>query len=745
MTDNDQIKPELIEIIPTGDSSRSLWNPTIGTETDSLLDNLNVPADSKKVMTNEAVNILSRCIGPKSNPATETGLAVGYVQSGKTMSFTTVAALARDNDYPLIIVIAGTSIPLYNQSVSRIRHDLRFDSRTDRKWQLFTNPRLQDRRVVAIKDTLINWHDPMIRPEERQTVLIMVMKNHTHLNNLIKVLQNLGINWSNIPTLIIDDEADQASLNTLVKKGTESTTYKCITGIRNLLPHHTFLQYTATPQGPLLINIINVLSPKFAEVLTPGKEYVGGKDFFVDFPNLVERIPASDLPNISTQDPPDSLKKAMSIFFLGVASARLIGDGGKNRSMMVHPSIRRLKHNQFYEWVMQIKEHWKKTLLLPDNDPDKVDIIDELKLAYDDLAGTVKKLPPFDKLLKYLPSTIGMTQVEEINTSKGKTPLIDWSSSYAYILVGGQAMDRGFTVEGLTVTYMPRGVGVGNADTIQQRARFLGYKRSYLGYCRIFIDQPTMQAFKDYIEHEEDIRSQLIEHKNSGKPLTEWKRVFLMPRQLRPTRKNIIDIDYLQDNFSDEWFYPRSPHDLKEAAEENKKIISKFLSKIKFHKDTGSKERTVIQQHMINESVPLSEAHKNLLSIFRVSQPDDSHKYIGLLLQVRNFLEENPDEKCSIYLMSCSSQDKGWLIRDRSVNDADEIVNLFQGPHPDSKGEIYPGDRNIGNQDNLIVQIHRLNLIKGTKTVGEDIYNIAVWIPQKMATPWLIQQQNNKS
>ena len=65
---------------------------------------------------------------------------------------------------------------------------------------------------------------------------------------------------------------------------------------------------------------------------------------------------------------------------------------------------------------------------------------------------------------------------------------IHWRRNYSWILVGGQVLDRGFTVEGLTVTYMPRGPGVGNADTIQQRARFLGYKRSYLGYCRVFLE-----------------------------------------------------------------------------------------------------------------------------------------------------------------------------------------------------------------------------------------------------------------
>ena len=77
-------------------------------------------------------------------------------------------------------------------------------------------------------------------------------------------------------------------------------------------------------------------------------------------------------------------------------------------------------------------------------------------------------------------------------------------------------MDRGFTVEGLTVTYMPRSVGVGNADTIQQRARFFGYKQSYLGYCRVYLDEDARDAYIDYVEHEEDMRRRLAEHQESG-------------------------------------------------------------------------------------------------------------------------------------------------------------------------------------------------------------------------------------
>ena len=113
------------------------------------------------------------------------------------------------------------------------------------------------------------------------------------------------------------------------------------------------------------------------------------------------------------------------------------------------------------------------------------------------------------------------TRVLEVNARVRRTPPVDWRGAYGWILVGGQAMDRGFTVEGLTVTYMPRGIGVGNADTVQQRARFFGYKRSYLGYCRLYLEQRTLSAFQSYVEHEEDIRRQLEAIQQANRPLNE--------------------------------------------------------------------------------------------------------------------------------------------------------------------------------------------------------------------------------
>ena len=440
-----------------------------------------------KTIKTEAISVLARCVPPQTPPRQETGLVVGYVQSGKTLSFTTVAALARDNGYQMIIVIAGTSVNLLNQSTERLEKDLDLGTRSNRRWKHFQNPKVSDGDHTKIENALVDWRDSTVEPWECQTVLITIMKHHGHLENLTDVLSRIG--FSEFPALIIDDEGDQASLNTMVQEeGEASTTYQRILSLRECLQHHTLLQYTATPQAPLLINLIDVLSPNFAKVLSPGTGYRGGKAFFRDAPNQICTIPDNEIPtgDLVINEPPESLLEAMRIFFLGVAAGGILDRNNGNRSMMIHPSHETIEHRQYLYWVEQIMNHWRETLK-PEADPtDRLDLLEEFGNSYENLQETVINLPSFEKLSARLPRSIRITQPLEINSTSGATPTADWANTYAHILVGGQAMDRGFTVEGLTVTYMPRGRGSGNADTIQQRARFFGYKENDFGYCRVF-------------------------------------------------------------------------------------------------------------------------------------------------------------------------------------------------------------------------------------------------------------------
>lgn len=735
--------PIIVEPKPNPEDAPASWVPVVGVEAVEFLETV-VPAASQPAVRDSAVTILAKAVEPTAQVGQETGLIVGYVQSGKTMSFEAVATLARDNGYQIVIILAGTSIPLLDQSTARIRRDLRLDEPgRARRWIRFQNPDSGDATIQAVRNALEDWKDPNTPEEYKKTVLITVLKHHSRLRNLTNLVRSVGM--QGVPVLIIDDEADQVSLNTEVAQGRESTTYGRLMALRQALPLHTYLQYTATPQAPLLVSIIDSLSPNFVHVLDPGAQYVGGRDFFGGTA-YVRVIPSQEVPtnNNPLSEPPDSLLAALRVFMIGVAVGLPEGRNTGNRSMLVHPSHRTVQHQEYYSWVRDIFEEWRRILSLPASDPDQQELIEDFRTAYDDLSGTVPSgLPPFDELVPSLRFAFRNTQVLEINARRGRTPEVDWRSSYGWILVGGQAMDRGFTVEGLTVTYMPRGIGVGNADTVQQRARFFGYKRPYLGYCRLYLEQGTLTAFQSYVEHEEDIRSQLQQFQDTGRSLNEWKRAFVLSPALRPCRDNVLEFDYMHGRFSNDWIAPRIVVASDQVVQSNRAVVNGFASSLTFVDDEGHPDRTSIQRHQICESVPLRTAIEKLLVRLRITGTTDSQRNTGLLLQLSKALEDNPDELCTVYRMSSNER------RQRGVDEDGEVTNLFQGEAPvqprERRGEVYPGDRAIRQDDTVTIQIHTLDLMRDNAVVAQDVPVIAVWVPARLARGWINQIQPDQA
>lgn len=734
---------ETVEIEHASTSPKMKWMPVVKQETLDLLDHLKLNEKSREAVLSQAVSVLGRCVPPQLETGSDTGLVVGYVQSGKTLSFTTVAALARDNGYQLIIVIAGTSISLLRQSTERLTRDLRLGTRNDRKWlPMESRKKVSAADKVSIRDTLSEWRDESVPASQRRTVLVTVMKHHQHLERVIELLSST--NLKGIKVLVIDDEADQASLNAAVRKKKETTTYRKLKALRQKLPHQTFLQYTATPQAPLLINIIDVLSPNFAEVLTPGPEYVGGKDFFQDNSQLVKVIPSDELPiSGPLEGPPESLLKGMQIFFVGVAAGYKLEEGRGNRSMMVHPSQHRAGHDEYYSWIWETTENWKAILNPQTGDPnDRKELLEEFQEAYIDLAQTVLDLPSFEDLVPYLHHAVRRTKVEVVNAEKGATPEVKWSDTYAHILIGGQSMDRGFTVEGLTVTYMPRSLGVGNADTMQQRARFFGYKRKYLGYCRIFLEPATIDAYSKYVVHEEDVRTRLLAHSTTGEPLSEWKRAFLLNRNLKPTRQNVLDLDYMRASAKSEWYTPSAPHASEDAVAVNREVVTSFISKITLEADSGSPKRTEPQIHRVAHNLKLQFVIEELLVNLRFTDAADSQEFLFVQLLIQEQLERNPETTCSVYYMSSGNP------RKRSVGKRGTIKNLYQGAYPvnppELRGTIYPGDQEIrAPGDGITIQIHTLKVTdeENENTVINNVPTVAVYIPAGLSHDLLVQDQ----
>lgn len=729
------------------------WDPIFGEESDKLLNGIfEDDSESIEKVREETTRIMRLCGNPEEGENSDTGLVFGYVQSGKTLSFTTLAAMAHDNDYQMVIVIAGVSTNLVNQSYERLQKDLRINQGFKRKWAILNNledPRKNPQMSNTIRRELANWRNPKTPQDLRKTILITVLKNTKRLLHLISTLKKLDLR--NVATLIIDDEGDQASLNTKAssnakkaKKGETlselemSTIYRRILELKSILPHHTFIQYTATPQAPLFINLMDNLSPNFIQLLTPGEKYTGGKEFFLDNSFIVRRIPPIDLDSdkYQTGEVPESLLEALRFFFLGVAAGNLLGDtegNPRNRSMMIHPSRLIDGHKEYIGWVRNIKGQWAKLLIDRDEDDEsRVKLINEFRETYLDLERNLNPIPGFEDLLNDLGYQISNTAVQELNSQSGS--LVTWNSNYSYILVGGQAMDRGFTVEGLTVTYMPRGKGVGNADTLQQRARFFGYKKDYLGYCRVYLDDENIHLFKEYVEHEEDIRKKIAQNNLSGLHLDAMKRQFVLSKMFEITRKNVLSDQIEKKSYGNRWVSIKAPHDKDFIITHNRTIRDSFvkLNMQSFKEDIGHIKRTSEQVHL-EAKLSLRSVYDEFLSKLIFTRQSDSGEFTGLRVFLELYLQKSPSENCKVVLM------KKGVPRERSLNKKEEILNLFQGKNPKSGEEIYPGDIKIKEPELVSIQIHTLN-IKGTEY--RNVVTIVVWIPERMSKS-LVQKKSN--
>lgn len=732
---------ETIEIQNQG--SNDEWQPFVGEETNALLISKGFINSDRSLNTggerilDETYRIMQVCGNPHDATNNETGIVIGYVQSGKTLSFTTLTALARDNNYQIVIVIAGVSTNLVNQSTQRLTEDLRLNTRFDRKWTLLQNPN-SNQEVETIETTLAQWADPTFPQDRCRTLLITVMKNASHLNNLVNIIS--GQNLAGVPTLIIDDEGDQASLNTRARwaarqnidiesltENQVSTIYRRINALRNIFPHHTFLQYTATPQANLFINIMDRLSPNFIKLLTPGSDYTGGIDFFRNNPNLISEIPPNEIPN--TNNPlfeiPESLKSAVRIFFLGVVAGEM-QNNHRNRTMLVHPSRLQGDHNEFTNWIRNTCNSWQRLLSGNDNE-DKRELLDEFRTSYNQLSMTVPDLPSFETLTANdLIHALRYTQIVEVNSRNGVTPQIPWNDFYSWILVGGQSMDRGFTVEGLTVTYMPRNIGTGNVDTIQQRARFYGYKRGYLGFCRVFLDQVTIDAYNFIVEHEEDVRNRLLEFHLNDRHLNDFDRVAVLNQMLNLTRRNIIYDDLDRDTFGNDWFRIRAPHDTVEFIEFNRQITLDFINSFSevFIEDSGDKRRTVDQRNLVAR-LPLKDCFENLLLRLKFTRETDSVSYSSLRSIIQQYSDEYPDEECLIYLMSANST-LDWHSGIRKLDRNDEINPLFQGSNINTG---FLGAKEIKEPNLVSIQLYLLDF---RTTDFNNVLLPAIWIPEHM-------------
>lgn len=709
-----------------------------------LVDQQVIPASGRETLVEESVAILRGCMelersvprGSKER-AVHTALVCGYVQSGKTVSIEMVSALGKDNGYRIIVLLAGVTTNLVGQSVGRMEHLRAGAGAYD--WVMLTNPREGERS--QLESPLQEWRHQDQDPDDSRTVLITVMKNVSHLRPLAKLLKSLSLRG--IPALIFDDEADQASLNTRPRDPHPSPVYGAIEELREALPNHTLLQYTATPQAPLLISRIDSLSADFAELVSPGEGYAGGHMFFKQRPELVETIPGVDIfdyPNLP-HEAPQSLIAALQIFFVGVAARLVQGSptGSQNRSMLIHPHQRREVHNAYLKWVRPFQSDWVQTLSRP-TDPDRAALLAEFEKAHCDLARTVNDLPPFTEIAKHLAAAVGRSIPTLVNSDNGRE--IPWANHYAHILVGGEKLSRGYTVKGLTVTYMPRSPGGWTADTLQQRARFFGYHAKpvggYLDYCRIYLHKEVRDAYEAYIAHEEDMREQIRHHR--GKSLKDLKRTFFLDSQLRATRRNVLLQLYKRPLFKAGWFEQKAPHAAPDGGAQNAKLIDGLSKGLTLEADESHRHQYA--------DVVLLDVLERLLVPFACPDDRDETPMSAIRLILGNEALRVDAPPCRVIFIDRLESE----LRERTVRGG--TIDLLQGrSSSQKKSERYPGDRHlkINEDDRVTIQIHNIRILTSVrgysgkpakKAAPTGTPALAIYLPKHVIKDVIVQKNN---
>ncbi|MFF0395355.1 Z1 domain-containing protein [Streptomyces sp. NPDC005248] len=519
------------------------------------------------------------------------GLVVGYVQSGKTANFTGVTAKAIDAGYRLVIVLGGTLNLLRGQTQRRLDMELigqenilrgadpsdadalvGIDYQDDEDWPAkfvshggrpsalgaFDIERLTTRDddyksllngIRALEFEKQARTQPLYAPANLHHAAARVMvvkKNKSVLAKLIKDLKKIGPILSELPALIIDDESDQASVNTTDPKKWEdgkvarTAINSQISQLLGLLPRAQYVGYTATPFANVFVD------PGDGEDIFP-------RDFLISLPRPTGYMGVQDFHDLETEgtaeethvrgiydNTGDRLQEAMDAFVLTGALKLYREDHGvpegpfRHHTMLVHESVRMAEHAAL---ALRINSMWHQAAYTGQDGHARLAAIlaDDFQRFADDGLPTPAS---YDELKPYVFEARRL-----INSGGGPVIVVNGDTERDYaqpdldfdrtprvwkILVGGTKLSRGFTVEGLTVTYYRRKTQ--QADTLMQMGRWFGFRPGYRDLVRLYIgrEEPMgksktvdlYEAFEAICRDEETFRAQLTRYAAlvDGKP-----------------------------------------------------------------------------------------------------------------------------------------------------------------------------------------------------------------------------------
>jgi hypothetical protein len=568
--------------------------------------------------------ITDRIVGQLAPPNTAQfdirGLVLGFVQSGKTANFTALIAKAADLGYRVIIVLSGIDNGLRRQTQIRLNRELvgYADNRPNavmlppmgRRWHQFTSEDLGgDFQPGFANYAALQGSEP---------VLLVVKKNGPVLRRLHAWLDAAPDDVRRVlPVLIIDDEADQASVDTRgsyqAEDDPEALDYEepsVINGlIRDLLrkfQRTAYVAYTATPFANILIphdtvdpTVGNDLYPKDFLVDLPKPDgYFGAEELFgrldpasgerVEGLNVVRSVTDEDVLALNQGALPPTLDTAIADFILAGAARAERGQSESPATMLVHTSSRIAEQHQIAALVSQcfaeMRDSWRYQRQLG--------IRDRLRTQWDQTFRPTTHVRnselerSFDQIEEHIGPFFESVEVRVINSSTGEVLDYEREPGLKAIAIGGNRLSRGLTLEGLMISYFVRRSGM--YDTLMQMGRWFGFRIGYEDLTRIYMTEELAGWFSDLalVEHElrEDI--QVYESQNLT-PLQLGTRILEHPALLVTSRLKqrfgttiTVEQSYSAQIVQTVRFPFRRPDDLTLLLEENLEATRTFLQRL---------------------------------------------------------------------------------------------------------------------------------------------------------------------
>ena len=494
--------------------------------------------------------ILDKLFDPtqRSIQLTKKGLVVGQVQSGKTANYTGLICKAADAGFNLIIVLAGIHNNLRSQTQVRLDEGfLGFDTEFDRVCRT-GNTKKGVGLIPGYQTAIANSYTTCKEKGDFTTKaantagfnfeieypsILVVKKNASVLRRLIKWLQiHIDSNQQRIENkslLLIDDEADHASINTKTGQESPSTINGLICDIIKQFNRTAYVGYTATPFANIFIdqNSPDDLFPRdFIINLPTPSNYIGPERVFAissnpedesevlpivriinDYQGFVpdKHKPSDLLPTYS--DIPDSLKQAVKAFILTCAIRIARGQDKKHNSMLIHVTRYKVWQIHIKELVEDLFQYYKSEIEANDamfiqcmKDlylTDFVSTTKQILLVRDELNDYILREHAWDEIQPLLWNAVQKIEVMAINGSSADALTYEDNkeNGISVIAIGGDKLSRGLTLEGLSVSYFLRASKM--YDTLMQMGRWFGYRPGYVDLCRLY----TSNELNSWYQH----------------------------------------------------------------------------------------------------------------------------------------------------------------------------------------------------------------------------------------------------